>query len=247
MGSYDQRSSGTRKGLMAVAGSAGAAAPPDAPAALRAAYEAFSAVVAGLGEDESWAPSGCTGWAVRDLVFHCAMDAQRGLVALHTPAKAAADRDAVTYWADARPGTAGAANGRRFTRVSASMFLDFEQLRGLYLETAAAAVVAAGRGRPDDLVATQGHVLTCADLLDTLTVEATVHHLDLIAHLPAAAPPAPAGLSRVRAALDGLLGHHPPLPWDDTHWARAGTGRVPLTEAELRVLGPDAARFPLFG
>ncbi|MCE0448167.1 hypothetical protein LT493_43985 [Streptomyces tricolor] len=53
---------------------------------MRAAYEAASAVVARLGDEESWLPTGCTGWAVRDLVFHCLHDAQRGLVALHTPA-----------------------------------------------------------------------------------------------------------------------------------------------------------------
>jgi uncharacterized protein (TIGR03083 family) len=215
--------------------------------ALRGAYGAFAGVVAGLGEEESWAPTGCTGWAVRDLVLHCALDAQRGLVALHTPAVAEPDRDMVGYWADWRPGTAGAANGRRFVRVSASMFLDFEQLRELYLETAAAAVVAAGRADPAARVGTQGHVLTAGDLIATLAVEATVHHLDLTAHLPAAEPPSPAGLACVRATLDGLLGHHPPLDWDDAHYARAATGRLPLTEDEARVLGPDRDRFPLFG
>ncbi|MET8076822.1 maleylpyruvate isomerase N-terminal domain-containing protein [Streptomyces sp. NPDC005303] len=63
---------------------------------LRAAYEAFAAVVRPLGDEESWRPTGCVGWAVRDLVFHCAGDAQRALVALHTPAAEPADRDTVT-------------------------------------------------------------------------------------------------------------------------------------------------------
>ncbi|WP_330327939.1 maleylpyruvate isomerase N-terminal domain-containing protein [Streptomyces pseudovenezuelae] len=35
------------------------------------------AVVRRLGTEESWRPTGCAGWAVRDLVFHCAGDAQR--------------------------------------------------------------------------------------------------------------------------------------------------------------------------
>ncbi|MFF4035003.1 maleylpyruvate isomerase N-terminal domain-containing protein [Streptomyces sviceus] len=39
---------------------------------LSAAYEAFAAVVRPLGDEESWRPTGCTGWAVCDLVFHCA-------------------------------------------------------------------------------------------------------------------------------------------------------------------------------
>ncbi|MFI9808542.1 maleylpyruvate isomerase N-terminal domain-containing protein [Streptomyces sp. NPDC052301] len=215
--------------------------------AVRAAYEAASAAVAGLGEEESWLPTGCTGWAVRDLVFHCLGDAQRALVALHTPARAPVDRDAVTYWRDWRPDSAGAANGRHRTRIGASMFLDFRQLRGLYLETLAATVRAAEAADPDRPVATQGHVLTAGDLLTTLAVEATVHHLDLTVRLPDAPGPAPAGLAAVRATLDGLLGR-PGLPgWSDTHYARVGTGRAALGDAERAALGAAADRFPLFG
>ncbi|MER6566069.1 maleylpyruvate isomerase N-terminal domain-containing protein [Streptomyces sp. NPDC001093] len=220
----------------------------DAPArALRAAYGAASAAVAGLGDEESWLPTGCTGWAVRDLVFHCLTDAQRALVALHTPAREPADRDAVTYWQDWRPDTVGAANGRRWVRVNASMFLDFGQLQGLYLETLAAAVHAAEAADPARHVRTQGHVLTAGDLLSTLAVEATVHHLDLTVHLPHAPGPAPEGLAAVRTTLDGLLGR-PALPeWSDAHYARVGTGRAALTEAERATLGAAADRFPLFG
>jgi uncharacterized protein (TIGR03083 family) len=220
---------------------------PDPAHVLRDAYEAFAAVVARLDDEESWLPTGCTGWAVRDLVFHCLADAQRGLVALHTPAPGPVDRDAVTYWQDWRPDSAGAANGRRWVRVSAGMFLDFTQLRDLYLETVAATVTAAAAADPAKLIGTQGHVLTSGDLLTTLAVEATVHHLDLTVSLPAARPPAPAGLTAVRTVLDGLLGRPVPVAWTDEHYARAATGRVPLTADEARRLGGDAARFPLFG
>ncbi|MGW0211652.1 maleylpyruvate isomerase N-terminal domain-containing protein [Streptomyces sp. NPDC003233] len=215
--------------------------------ALRAAYEAASAVVAGLGDEESWLPTGCTGWAVRDLVFHCLTDAQRALVTLHTPTRAPVDRDAVTYWQDWRPDTVGAANGRRWVRVNASMFLDFGQLQGLYLETLAAAVHAAETADPAQHVGTQGHVLTAWDLLSTLAVEATVHHLDLTVRLPHAAGPAPEGLAAVRTTLDGLLGRPAPAEWSDAHYARVGTGRAALTEAERASLGAAADRFPLFG
>lgn len=213
---------------------------------LRAAYEAFAAVVRPLGDEESWLPTGCAGWAVRDLVFHCVGDAQRALVALHTPASAQPDRDAVTYWQDWVPNPVGAANGRRWNRVSASMFLDFRQLRELYLETAAATVTAAGAARPDRRVSTQGHVLTAGDLMLTLAVEAAIHHLDLVRELPGAPGPAPTALAAVRTTLDGLLGRPVPLDWSDEHYARAATGRAPLTEAERLALGADADRFPLF-
>ncbi|MEU6508905.1 maleylpyruvate isomerase N-terminal domain-containing protein [Streptomyces sp. NPDC046942] len=214
---------------------------------LRAAYEASVTAVAGLSDEESWVPSGCTGWAVRDLLFHCLGDAQRALVALHTPSPEPADRDAVTYWQDWRPNPVGAANGRRWARVNASMFLDWGQLRGLYLETLTATVHASEAADPALPVATQGHVLTAGDLLTTLAVEATVHHLDLTVGLPHAPGPSPEGLAAVRATLDGLLGR-PALPeWSDTHYARVGTGRAPLTGAERAALGAAAERFPLFG
>jgi uncharacterized protein (TIGR03083 family) len=213
---------------------------------LRAAYEAFAAVVRPLGDEESWRPTGCAGWAVRDLVFHCAGDAQRALVALHTPAAGPPDRTSVTYWRDWAPNPVGAANGRRWNRVSASMFLDFLELRDLYLETAAATVSAGTDTRPELRVATQGHVLTAGDLMLTLAVEATVHHLDLVTDLPEAPGPAPAGLDAVRVTLDGLLGRPVPLDWSDEHYARAATGRAPLTDPERLALGADAERFPLF-
>ncbi|MFV0132188.1 maleylpyruvate isomerase N-terminal domain-containing protein [Streptomyces sp. HMX87] len=210
-------------------------------------YAALAGTVRPLGDEESWRPTGCTGWAVRDLVFHLLGDAQRALVALHTPAAGPPDRDAVTYWRDWRPDGTGAAHGRRWNRVAASMFLDFGQLRALYLETAAAAVTAVAATPPERVVATQGHALTAGDLMLTLAVEAAVHHLDLTVGLPAAPGPAPAGLAVVRDTLDGLLGRPVPLDWSDEHYARAATGRAPLTGAERRALGADADRFPLFG
>ncbi|MDN0197866.1 maleylpyruvate isomerase N-terminal domain-containing protein [Streptomyces sp. S.PNR 29] len=213
---------------------------------LRDSYEALAAVVRPLGDEESWQPTGCAGWAVRDLVFHCLADAQRALVALHTPADGPTDRDAVTYWEDWRPDAAGAANGRRWVRVCASMFLDFGPLRELYLETAAATVRAAAAAAPDHRVATQGHTLTAGDLMTTLAVEATVHHLDMTLRLPAAPGPSPSGLTAVRATLDGLLGRPVPVDWSDEQYARAATGRAPLTESERHALGTDAERFPLF-
>ncbi|PJE93925.1 hypothetical protein CUT44_31605 [Streptomyces carminius] len=222
--------------------------PPPPPAdVLRASYRAFGAVVARVDEERSWLPTGCTGWAVRDLVLHCLGDARRGLVALHTPAGREPDRDAVTYWELWRPGAAGGSAGRAVPRVIAGLFAEFAELRDLYLETSAAVLHAADRADTGEPVATQGHVLTAGDLVRTLAVEATVHHLDLIVSLPGAPGPSGEGLGEVRRTLDGLLGRPVPLGWDDAHYARAATGRAPLTETERERLGADAGRFPLFG
>ncbi|WP_079403202.1 maleylpyruvate isomerase N-terminal domain-containing protein [Streptomyces sp. 3211] len=213
---------------------------------LRAAYGAFDAVVTTITDERSWLSTGCAGWSVRDLVFHCLSDAQRGLVALHTPAGRTPDRDAVTYWEDWRPDAVGAANGRRFTRVVASMFLHVDQLCELYSQTVAAVVDAAAGVAPDQYVATQGHVLSAGDLIRTLAVEATIHHLDLVVSLPDAPGPSAEGLGQTRRTLDGLLGHPAPVPWDDAQYARVATGRASLSDSDRQRLGADAARFPLF-
>ncbi|WP_328564247.1 hypothetical protein [Streptomyces coelicoflavus] len=44
----------------------------------------------------------------------------------------------------------------------------------------------------------------------------------------------------------GRPGRPVPCDWGDEHYARAATGRTPLTAAERQALGADAARFPLF-
>ncbi|WP_406172423.1 hypothetical protein OIE52_45920 [Streptomyces canus] len=220
---------------------------------LRAAYEAFAGVVRPLGDEESWRPTGC---AVGRQAAHRLCGARPGLPLCRgrpagpgSPAHARGRtarpgrRDLLRDWA---PDPAGAANGRRWNRVSAGMFLDFRQLRDLYLETTAATVNAAADARPDLRVATPGHVLTAGDLMLTLAVEATVHHLALSTDLPEAVGPSPAGLAAVRATLDGLLGRPVPLDWSDEHYARAATGPTPLTDRERLVLGADADRFPLF-
>jgi hypothetical protein len=217
-----------------------------APRLLADSYDALTGVVRRVSEPDSWRPTGCRGWAVRDLTYHCLGDAQRALVALHSPAGGEPDRDAVSYWSDWAPDEAGAAQGRRHVRVGASMFLVWDQLRDLYLETASAVVEAASRADAAALVRTQGHVLAVGDLLSTLAVEATVHQLDLTVDLPDAAAPAQSGLAEVRRVLDGLLGGPVAAGWPDERYARVATGRAAPTPEETRELGPLADRLPVF-
>ena len=78
------------------------------------------------------------------------------------------------------------------------------------------------------------------------TVEAAVHHLDLVVRL-AHPGPAPGPLAEVRRVLAGLLGRPLPDSWDDVTAARRGTGREPLTDADRAELGDRTGAFPLFG
>ena len=213
---------------------------------LAAAYGDLSAVLSSLTTAEGWEPTGCAGWTPVDLGFHLLSDARRALVALHTAADGPVDTTSVDYWRAWRPPAPGDDDELWSTRIAASVHGGLTGVARRYAETSAAVVVAASRVAPTDVVATQGHSLTVADLLSTLTVEAAVHHLDLVVRLdrpgPAAAP-----LAEVRRVLEGLLGRSLPPGWDDETAARRGTGREPLTETDHAELGSAAEAFPLFG
>ena len=213
---------------------------------LRTAYGDLAAVLTDLSAAEGWQPTGCAGWTPVDLGFHLLSDARRALVALATPAEGPVDTTAVDYWKAWRPPGPGDEDELWSTRVAASVQGGFRAIQRRYAEVSAAVVVAAGRVGPTDLVRTQDAVISVADLLSTLVVEAAVHHLDLVLHLqrpgPAAAP-----LGEVRRVLKGLYGGPLPAAWDDATAARRGTGREPLTASDRAELGAGAERFPLFG
>ena len=213
---------------------------------LSTAYRDVAGVLGSLTPEQAWEPTGCAGWSVVDLGFHLLSDARRALVALNTPAERPADTDAVDYWRAWHPPEPGDDVELWTTRVAASVHGGLPGVSGRYAETSAAALVAAARVRPRDLIGTQGRVLTVADFLSTLTVEAAVHHLDLVLRLdrpgPAAGP-----LAEVRRVLEGLAGTPLPPRWDDVTAARRGTGREPLTDDDRAGLGAGAAAFPLFG
>jgi hypothetical protein len=213
---------------------------------LSGAYRELSAVLSSLTVEEGFEPTGCAGWTAVDLGFHLLSDARRALVALHTPAHGLADTTAVDYWTAWRPPEPGDEEELWSTRIAASAHGGLLPIAARYAETTAAVAVAADWVRPGDLVLTQGRTLTVADLLSTLTVEAAVHHLDLVLRLDRPGP-SPEPLAEVRRVLEGLLGGELPDRWDDVTAARRGTGRERLTAEDRLELGPGARRFPLFG
>jgi hypothetical protein len=215
----------------------------DALQALDRAYGDLRAIVTSLDEPASWLPTRCAGWAVRDLVAHHLGDAQRALVALGTPADGPADRDAATYWLDSPGAPDAESRGIRALRTMASAW-KLDHLTATYAETTAAAVTLARRTPSEYLVATQGHVLRLDDLVATLVVEATVHHLDLVVDLHRPAPAAEP-LALTRRTLDTLLGRPTPPGWDDAEWVLTATGRRGADVEQRAELGADLARLPL--
>src|ERR1700754_359516 len=80
----------------------------------------------------------------------------------------------------------------------------------------AAAGRAAELADPDLRVRTRDQVLTAGDYLSAYVLEWTLHHLDLIAHLPDAAEPPADGLARSRAMLETIAGTALPASFSDT-------------------------------
>lgn len=204
--------------------------------------------MSGLTPKEFLRPTLADGWDVADLLFHQLLDAQRALIALASPTEDPPDVDYVSYWRPFRPdGGDEALAHARFVRLAATAYSGPRALVGQWTATSAAAVRAADSADLAGRVRTQGHTISVSDFIATLAVEATIHHLDLTAHLPGSQPADSAGLALVRRTLDGLLGRPLPLDWTDEEYAVKGTGREPLSEAERRALGATADLLPLLG
>lgn len=209
---------------------------------LAAAYAALGAEVAAVDEDGAWEPTGCRGWVVRDLVFHLRADCLRALVAVHNPADRPADLDEVGYWRQWGSDPDADEQNRRHVRMEAGHY-PWPWLRPAYVEANRAATLALTAADPAAVVLTQGHALTVEHLASTLVVEATLHHLDLVAHRVAVAEPSAAGLAETRRVCEMLLGRTLD-GWSDLRVALVATGRAGPTTPEQADLG-DAV-IPVF-
>ncbi|MFJ4914630.1 maleylpyruvate isomerase N-terminal domain-containing protein [Streptomyces sp. NPDC088726] len=208
-------------------------------------WTALLAAVAGLDDADFARPSGCTGWLVRDLVCHLVIDAQDILITLATPAATEPTRNAVTYWevADAPP--TGEDPLDALTVRLAAAYGEPWLLKFHLDDVGSAAGRAAGLAAPDLRVSTRDEVYTVADYLSVYVLESTLHHLDLIAHLPDAADPPAEGLARARELLTAIAGTAFPASFSDKDALLIGTGRRTPTESEAAGLGGFGGRLPL--
>ncbi|MEE6266188.1 maleylpyruvate isomerase N-terminal domain-containing protein [Streptomyces sp. VTCC 41912] len=212
------------------------------------AWTALRTAVAELPDEDFARPSGCTGWLVRDLVSHLITDAQDVLITLVTPADTAPTRTAVTYWDVTDTPPTGDDPLDALTVRLAAAYEEPRLLRFHLDDVGSAAGRAAALADPDLRVGTRGEVLTAADYLATYVLEWTLHHLDLIAHLPAAAPPPAESLARARELLEAIAGTAFPASFSDADALLVGTGRRAPTDAQraaLAAAGGPAVRLPL--
>ncbi|WIX97754.1 maleylpyruvate isomerase N-terminal domain-containing protein [Amycolatopsis mongoliensis] len=202
------------------------------------------AAVAALPDEDFAKPSGCRGWLVRDLVCHLVIDAQDVLITLVTPASTASTHDAVTYWAVADTLPSGDDPLDALIVRLAAAYEDPALLKFHLDDVGAAAGRAAGLADPGTRVRTQDMVLTAGDYLAAYVLEWTLHHLDLVAHVPSASGPPAAGLARTREMLEEIAGTAFPASFPDEDVLRVATGRRSPTETEAAELGDLAMRLP---
>ncbi|MFF8288886.1 maleylpyruvate isomerase N-terminal domain-containing protein [Streptomyces sp. NPDC016309] len=207
-------------------------------------WTALLEAVADLPDEDFARPSGCTGWLVRDLVCHLVIDAQDVLITLATPSDAEPTRDAATYWNVVEAPTGDDPLDALTVRLAAA-YEEPGLLKFHLNDVGSAAGRAAGLADPGARVATRDVVLTAGDYLSAYVLEWTLHHLDLIAHLPDAAGPPAEGLARSRALLERIAGDALPPAFSDKDALLIGTGRRAPTEAERSRLGDLAGIFPL--
>jgi uncharacterized protein (TIGR03083 family) len=205
-------------------------------------WTALRAAVAELSDEDFARPSGCTGWLVRDLVCHLVIDAQDVLITLVTPAETEPTRDAATYWDVAKtPPTGDDPLDALIVRLAAA----YEEpwlLKFHFDDVGSAAGRAAELADPGLRVGTRDEVLTAGDYLSAYVLEWTLHHLDLVAHLPDAAGPPAEGLARSRELLEEIAGAAFPASFSDTDALLVGTGRRAPTDAETAELSEPGGR-----
>jgi hypothetical protein len=206
-------------------------------------WTALRAAVADTPDEDFERPSGCTGWLVRDLVCHLVIDAQDVLITLVTPASTEPTADAVTYWDLVEPPTGEDPLDALVPRLAAA-YGEPLWLRFHLDDVGSAAGRAAGLADPAVRVSTKEKVLTVGDYLAAYVLEWTLHHLDLIAHLPSAAPPPADTLAAARASLERITGTPFPASFSDADALLIGTGRRAPSGAERAAMGDLAGRLP---
>ncbi|MEJ8639470.1 MULTISPECIES: maleylpyruvate isomerase N-terminal domain-containing protein [Streptomyces] len=208
-------------------------------------WTALRAAVAELADEDFEQPSGCAGWLVRDLVCHLVIDAQDVLITLATPADTEPTRDALTYWEVTDTPPTGDDPLDALTVRLAAAYGEPRLLRFHLDDVGSAAGRAAELADPARRVRTRDEVLTAGDYLTAYVMEWTLHHLDLVAHLPNAAEPPAEGLAQSRAMLEKIAGTPFPVSFSDKDALLVGTGRRAPTDAEKAELGGFTAKLPL--
>lgn len=208
------------------------------------AWTALLRTVAGLRDGDFGRASGCAGWRVQDLVCHLIIDAQDVLITLVTPSEGAPTHDSANYWTVTDfPPTGDDPLDALIPRLAAAY--EDPQLLKFHLDDVGTAADRAARlADPERRVETQHMVLTIGDFLNAYVLEWTLHHFDLIAHLPDAPTPPTGCVARSRTMFEDAIGATIPAELTDAEALLIGTGRRPPDAAQRSALGDIGERLP---
>jgi uncharacterized protein (TIGR03083 family) len=208
-------------------------------------WGALGAAVSLVPDDDFARPSGCAGWLIQDLVSHLIIGAQDVLITLATPSDDPATHDAATYWDISSRGSTGDDPLDALTVRLAAAYEDPSLLKHHFDDVGSAARRAAELADPASRVATQCQVLTAGDYLGAYVLEATLHHLDLIANLDDGEGPPASGLAWSRALLERISGVSFPQTFSDEEVLVVATGRRVATDREKAYLDALEADLPV--
>jgi hypothetical protein len=173
------------------------------------------------------------------------IDAQDVLITLATPTDARPTRDEVTYWEIADNPPSGEDPLDALTVRLAAAYQEPSLLKFHLDDVGAAAGRAAELADPHGRVITRDQILTAADYLCAYVMEWTLHHLDLVVHLPHAPRPPAEGLARSREMLEKIAGTAFPASFTDADALLVGTGRRAPRDDETAALGELATTLPI--
>lgn len=217
----------------------------DVVAAFEAECRALGAVLEGLDAAQLTLPTNCPPWDLKDLVVHIWGSACRPPKFL-TDATGPVTDAAGYYRRDER--STDAYRGRNVTQTqnAARRFTSGADAIAQFVGAWPGAA-AAYRDADGTFVETNGLVLTVEDFLRTRVMAVAAHAVDVAITLARPPSTTPGAAAETRAVLVALMGVEPPaaLGWTDVDILVAGTGRRPLRDDEIALLGDAAAKFPL--
>jgi uncharacterized protein (TIGR03083 family) len=194
-------------------------------------------------------PTRCPPMNVRELASHMV----RGAMRIHDmldkgPVDAEPERDGTTYfqaWSGDAAAGAAADVVQRAQEASASLPKDLA--KAWDLEWTKALQRARSYTNEDPVLHSIFGLMRLNEYLKTRCVEVVIHHMDLDDALGKKLHPDAGALEVVGDVLRALLGTDlRPVGDDDVRFALIGSGRAQLNESERQMLGPLAAKFPLF-
>jgi uncharacterized protein (TIGR03083 family) len=197
--------------------------------------------------DADWKrPTRCAGWDVRDVVLHMTTMMEYVARTATSPfLEADPKKDRFAWWDyDIEQDKA---EGLAYIAEASVRFPDGSILAEW--EAAVASAIPAARAAlssGDHVVQPGEQPILLSEYLATRVLEMTIHGMDARDALGLGPDPSDEGMAVTLGILAGRLGDDPrTYGFDVADFANAATGRRPLTDEELRRLGPLASRLPL--